>query len=51
LGGILPLIATSIVVFTGDIYAGPWFPIAVAAMSLFIGVIFLPETKDRDIRS
>jgi hypothetical protein len=50
-GGFLPLIATSIVVFTGDIYAGLWFPIAVAAMSLVIGVLFLPETKDRDIRS
>jgi hypothetical protein len=50
-GGFLPLIATSIVVFTGDIYAGLWFPIAVASMSLVIGVLFLPETKDRDIRS
>ena len=50
-GGFLPLIATSIVVFTGDIYAGLWFPIGVAAMSLVIGVFLLPETKDRDIRS
>jgi MFS family permease len=49
-GGFLPLIAASIVVFTGDIYAGLWFPICVAAMSLVIGTIFLPETKDRDIR-
>jgi nitrate/nitrite transporter NarK len=50
-GGFLPLIAASIVVFTGDIYAGLWFPISVAAMSFVIGMILLPETKDRDIRN
>jgi MFS family permease len=50
-GGFLPLIAASIVVFTGDIYAGLWFPIGVAAMSFVIGMILLPETKDRDIRA
>jgi MFS family permease len=50
-GGFLPLIATSIVVFTGDIYAGLWFPIGVAAMSFIVGMIVLPETKDRDIRA
>ena len=49
-GGFLPLIATSIVVFTGDIYAGLWYPIGIAAISLVVGVVFLPETKDRDIR-
>jgi hypothetical protein len=50
-GGFLPLIAASIVVFTGDIYAGLWFPICVAAMSLVVGCLLLPETKDRDIRA
>jgi MFS family permease len=49
-GGFLPLIATSIVVFTGDIYSGLWFPITVAAMSFVVGTILLPETKDRDLR-
>jgi MFS family permease len=48
-GGFLPLIAASIVVFTGDIYAGLWFPIIVAALSFVIGCLVLPETKDRDI--
>ena len=50
-GGFLPLIAASIVVFTGDIYAGLWFPIIVAAITFVIGMIVLPETKDRDIRA
>jgi MFS family permease len=49
-GGFLPLIAASIVVFTGDIYAGLWFPIIVAAVTFVIGMIVLPATKDRDIR-
>jgi MFS family permease len=49
-GGFLPLIAASIVVFTGDIYAGLWFPIIVAAITFVIGVIVLPETKDRSLR-
>ncbi len=49
-GGFLPLIAASIVVFTGDIYAGLWFPIGVAAMSFVVGCIVLPETNERDIR-
>jgi MFS family permease len=49
-GGFLPLIAASIVVFTGDIYAGLWFPILVASMSFVIGSLLLPETKDRDLR-
>jgi MFS family permease len=48
-GGFLPLIAASIVVFTGDIYAGLGYPIAIALMSLLIGWIALPETKDNDI--
>jgi hypothetical protein len=49
-GGFLPLIATSIVVFTGDIYSGLWFPIGVAAMSLVVGSILLPETRHRNLR-
>ena len=48
-GGFLPLIAASIVVFTGDIYAGLWYPIAIAAIGMIVGLIVLPETKDNDI--
>jgi MFS family permease len=45
-GGFLPLIAASIVVFTGDIYAGLWYPIGIAAMSVLVSLFFVPETKD-----
>jgi len=48
-GGFLPLIAASIVVFTGDIYAGLWYPIGVAFVGFIVGVVALPETKDNDL--
>jgi hypothetical protein len=50
-GGFLPLIAASLVVYTGDIYAGLWFPACVAAVSFVVGLVVLPETKDRDLRA
>ena len=50
-GGMLPLLATAIVAATGDIYAGLWYPIVVAVMTLVIGAIFLRDTKNVDIRS
>jgi MFS family permease len=49
-GGMLPLTATAMVAATGDIYYGLWYPIVVAAVTLVVGVLFLKETKDRDIR-
>ncbi len=48
-GGFLPATVFAIVAATGNIYSGLWYPIVVAAMSLVVGLIFLPETKDRDI--
>jgi MFS family permease len=48
-GGFLPATAFAIVAATGNIYDGLWYPIVIAAGSFVIGLIFLPETKDRDI--
>ncbi|HST45288.1 MAG TPA: MFS transporter, partial [Luteimonas sp.] len=48
-GGFLPTIAFAMVVASGNIYQGLWYPIVVAAMTLVIGTLFLPETKDVDI--
>jgi len=48
-GGFLPATVFAIVAATGDIYSGLWYPIGVAAMSFVVALIFLPETKDRDI--
>ena len=48
-GGFLPPTAFAIVAATGDIFSGLWYPIAIAAMTFVIGMLLLPETKDRDI--
>ena len=43
-GGLLPLIGLSLCARTGNIYAGLYYPIAVAAITLVVGSIFLKET-------
>jgi hypothetical protein len=48
-GGMLPLVATAVVAYTGNIYNGLWYPIIVATMTCIIGTLFLRETKDTDI--
>jgi MFS family permease len=48
-GGFLPATVFAIVAATGNIYSGLWYPIIIATMSLVIGFLFLPETKDVDI--
>jgi MFS family permease len=48
-GGFLPATVFAIVATTGNIYSGLWYPIGIAAMSFVVALIFLPETKDRDI--
>jgi len=48
-GGLLPATAFAIVASTGDIYAGLWYPIIFAAITVVVGFFFLPETKDVDI--
>jgi hypothetical protein len=48
-GGFLPALVFAIVAWTGNIYSGLWYPVGVAVMSLIIGSLFLPETKDIDI--
>ena len=50
-GGMLPLTATALVAAYGDIYAGLWYPVIVAIMTLIIGTFFLSETRTRDIRT
>jgi MFS family permease len=48
-GGFLPTVAFAMVAATGDIYYGLWYPIVVAAITLVIGLLFLPETFRRSI--
>ncbi|NKL94018.1 MFS transporter [Rhizobium leguminosarum] len=50
-GGLLPATAFAMSAAAGDIYYGLWYPIVFATITLVIGLIFLPETKDRDIHA
>ncbi len=50
-GGMLPLLATALVAWSGDIYYGLWYPIVVAVMTAVIGALFLRDTKDVDIHA
>ena len=48
-GGLLPAISFAMVAQTGDIYYGLWYPIVIAIMTFIVGMVFIPETKNRDI--
>jgi MFS family permease len=48
-GGMLPLLATALVAYSGNIYAGLLYPIWVAAMTFVIGTLFLRDNIDRPI--
>lgn len=55
-GGLVPFLGTLIVEFTknadnpgGDPLAGLWYPIGVASICLFIGVIYLTNKVDKDV--
>lgn len=50
-GGFLPPTAFAIVAATGNIFSGLWYPIIIALMTFVIGLIFLPETKNRDLEN
>ncbi len=49
IGGFQPFVSFAIITATGDIFAGLWYPIAVAAICFIIGAIFTPETFRRSL--
>ena len=49
LGGFLPVTIVAIVTMTGNIYAGLWYPISIAAFTFIVGMLFVPDTKGRSI--
>ncbi|HEX4292696.1 MAG TPA: MFS transporter [Rhizomicrobium sp.] len=48
-GGFLPPLAFALVAATGNLYAGLWYPAGIAAIGFVVTLLFLPETKGRDI--
>ena len=49
IGGLMPACAFAMVAATGDIYFGLWYPAACALITVVVGFLFIPETKDKDI--
>ena len=43
-GGLVPFTATALVAATGNIYAGLVYPVAVASICFFVGLLYLPQT-------
>ena len=50
-GGMLPLLATALVAWSGNIYYGLWYPIWVAIMTFVIGVFMVRETRHVQIHT
>ncbi len=50
-GGMLPLTTAAIVAATGNIYAGLFYPVIVAAVTLVIGSLLIRETKAHEIHT
>ena len=48
-GGFMPPVAFAVIAATGNMYDGLWYPVIIAAVTFVIGMLFLPETKDRSI--
>jgi hypothetical protein len=48
-GGMLPLTAAALVAANGNIFAGLWYPVIVAAVTVVIGGIFIRETRAHKI--
>ncbi|MDQ6436478.1 MFS transporter [Mesorhizobium sp. LHD-90] len=50
-GGLLPATVFAMSAAAGDIYYGLWYPIAISAMSLVIGMIFVRDTLGTDLHA
>jgi len=48
-GGLLPTIAFSLVVATGNIYSGLWYPVVIGLLSFLIALFFYKEARGRDL--
>ena len=50
-GGLMPTIAFAMVAGAGHPLQGLWYPVVVAAATLVIGLLFLPETRGRELNA
>jgi MFS family permease len=49
IGGLLPPMAFALVAATGNLYAGLWYPLVFAVVTVVIGGLWLPETRGTSI--
>ncbi len=49
IGGFQPVASFAIVVATGNIYAGLWYPLIFTAISIVAAALLLPETRGRSL--
>ena len=50
-GGFVPFVSFAMVVANGDAYFGLWYPVLGAAFSFLVALLFLPETRGRDLHA
>ncbi|RZA28588.1 MAG: MFS transporter, partial [Proteobacteria bacterium] len=48
-GGFLPTVSFALVVYTGDIFYGLWYPVLVTGISFVVGMFCLKETRHVDL--
>ncbi|WP_298098478.1 MFS transporter [Brevundimonas sp.] len=48
-GGMLPAASFALVAWSGNIYFGLWYTLAFTAVAVVVALIWLPETKGRDL--
>ena len=50
-GGLLPAASFALVAWSGNIYFGLWYAVAFTAVAAVVALIFLPETRGRDLNT
>ncbi len=50
-GGLQPALSFAMVAASGDIYYGLWYPIATGVVAIVVALLFMKETKGRDLHT
>ena len=48
-GGLLPAASFALVAWSGNIYFGLWYAVVFTVVAVIVSLVWLPETKDRDL--
>jgi MFS family permease len=50
-GGLLPAASFALVAWSGNIYFGLWYAVGFTAVAAVVAILFLPETRSRDLNT